>query len=137
MSALPRPVSNPSRSRPVSRPRPLPLGDAQANAQAAIRRQTSQIIFESTTILGINLVLISTAVFTLVNLVPQQLTRNQKLQEVRLEEAQVSGRIHELNQALQRSQDPQVERRIAEENGSFMRADKQQVVLMDAGKQVQ
>ena len=137
MSALPRPVSKPSRSRPVSRP-PLPLGEmAQANAQAAIRRHTFQIIFESTTILGVNLVLIGTAIFTLANLLPQQLTRNQKLQEVRSEEAQASNRIDELNQGLQRSQDPRVERRIAEENGSFMRSDKQQVVLMKPTKQVQ
>jgi phosphoribosylformylglycinamidine (FGAM) synthase-like amidotransferase family enzyme len=136
MSALPRSVSN--SSRPGSRPRPLPVGGAaQVNAQAAIRQQTSQVIFESATILGINLVLIGTAIFTLANLLPQQLTRNQKLQEVRLEEAQVTNRINELNQDLQRSQNPQVERRIAEEYGSFMRADQHQVVLMEPTRKVQ
>jgi hypothetical protein len=134
MSALPRPVSNPARSRPRS----LPLGDtAQVNAQAIARRHTSQIIFESTAILGVNLVLIGTAVFTLANLIPQQLTQNQKLQEVRLEEVQVANQIQDLNQAHERSQDPQVQRRIAEEQGSFMRADKQQVVLMNSAKKVQ
>jgi hypothetical protein len=138
MSALPRSVPNAVPPGKASRPRTLnPTNTLEANAQATLRKQVSQITVESTAILGVNLVLIGTAIFTLATLVPQQLTRNQKLQEVHLEEAQVGNHIKELQLDAQLSQNPEVARRIAEENGSFMRANKQRVVFLNTPKKVQ
>jgi hypothetical protein len=138
MSALPNSVPNSVPPGTAGRPRTLtPTDTLQANEQASLRKQVSQITIESIAILAVNMVLIGTAIFTLASLVPQQLTRNQKLQEVNFEETQVANHVKELQLDSHLSQNPEVAGRIAEENGSFMRANKQRVVFLNSPKKVQ
>ena len=84
-------------------------------------------IWESGLILGMNVLLIGTALVTLANLVPNQLTQQAKLKEISREESQVAQNLQELQQSYQRSQSPETAQRIAQEQGSLMRANQLKV----------
>jgi lipid A disaccharide synthetase len=92
-------------------------------------------VWESGLILGMNVVLIGTALVTLANLVPNQLTQREKLKEISHEESQVAQNLQELQQTYQRSQSPETAQRIAQEQGSLMRADQLKVFQIPEGTQ--
>jgi hypothetical protein len=92
-------------------------------------------LWESGLILGMNVVLIGTALVTLANLVPNQLTQRAKLKEISREESQVAQNLQELQQTYQRSQSPETAERIAQEQGSLMRADQLKVFQIPDGEQ--
>jgi hypothetical protein len=141
MSALPNSVPSP-RDRKAKKSK-------QQLAQLSQRRQSSQTqnrfekecsktaassaddrkarIWESGLVLGMNAVLISTAVVTLANLVPYQLTQREKLKEISREESQVAQNLQTLQETYKRSQSPETAQRIAQEQGSLMKANQLKV----------
>ncbi len=144
MSALPNPSPAPrrrskSQSDQLARRRKL---SQEKNRFQQENRSTSAVvndyasrIWESGFILGMNGVLIGTALVTLANLVPNQLTQHAKLKEISREESQVAQNLQELQQTYQRSQSPQTAQRIAQEQGSLMRADQLKVFQIPEGTQ--
>jgi Pyruvate/2-oxoacid:ferredoxin oxidoreductase gamma subunit len=92
-------------------------------------------VWESGLILGMNVVLIGTALVTLANLLPNQLTQRAKLKEISREESQVAQNLQALQQTYQRSQSPETAQRIAQEQGSLMRADQLKVFQTPQGEQ--
>lgn len=140
MSALPNSVPSPRERKSKQ--------SKQQLAQLSQRRQSSQTqnrldkersktafsaddhrarVWESGLVLGMNAVLIGTAIVTLANLVPYQLTQREKLKEISREESQVAQNLQELQDAYKRSQSPETAQRIAQEQGSLMRADQLKV----------
>ncbi len=144
MSALPNPSPAPrrrskSQSDQLARRRKL---SQEKNRFQQENRSTSAVvndyasrIWESGFILGMNGVLIGTALVTLANLVPNQLSQHAKLKEISREESQVAQNLQELQQTYQRSQSPETAQRIAQEQGSLMRADQLKVFQMPEGTQ--
>lgn len=92
-------------------------------------------VWESGLILGMNVVLIATALVTLSNLVPNQLTQRAKLKEISREESQVAQNLQALQQTYQRGQSPEMAQRIAQEQGSLMPADQLKVFQIPQGEQ--
>jgi hypothetical protein len=92
-------------------------------------------LWESGLILSMNTVLIGTAVVTLAHLVPYQFNQRAKLQEISREESQVAQNLQNLKQTYQRSQSPETAQRIAQEQGSLMRADQLKVFPLSQGVQ--
>jgi hypothetical protein len=144
MSALPNPSPAPrrrskSQSDQLARRRKLSqeknrFQQENRSASAVVNDYASRI-WESGFILGMNGVLIGTALVTLANLVPNQLTQHAKLKEISREESQVAQNLQELQQTYQRSQSPQTAQRIAQEQGSLMRADQLKVFQIPEGTQ--
>jgi cytoskeletal protein RodZ len=87
-------------------------------------------VWESGLILGVNAVLIGTALVTLAHLVPYQMTQQAKLKEVSKENAQVSQNLQRLQQDYKRSQSPEAAQRIAEDQGNLMQPNQKQVYWM-------
>jgi hypothetical protein len=145
MNALPKPIPSPRDRRSKSQTDQLARRrqQAQKNQNRFEERSTSAPvlndykarIWESSLILGMNVVLIGTALVTLVNLVPNQLTQRSKLKEISREESQVAQNLQELQQTYQRSQSPETAQRIAQEQGSLMRADQLKVFQIPEGEQ--
>lgn len=120
MSALPRPKSA---SRP---PRPL-------RRKARKRPAHPKPIFlaraiETTAVLGINITLIGTCLYTVGNMLPHQLTQEAKLQEMKGEIDRTANHIEQLKQSHQQSLTPKVSRQIAEEQGHLIRKNKRNLV---------
>jgi hypothetical protein len=146
MSALPNPnpTSAPrrrskSQSDQLARRRKLSQEknrvQQEARSTSAVVNDYASRIWESGFILGMNGVLIGTALVTLANLVPNQLTQHAKLKEISREESQVAQNLQELQQTYQRSQSPETAQRIAQEQGSLMRADQLKVFQIPEGTQ--
>jgi hypothetical protein len=144
MSALPNPTPAPrrrskSQSDQLARRRQL----AQKNQNRFEKERPTPVaandyvarIWESGLILGMNVVLIGTALVTLANLVPNQMTQRAKLKEISREESQVAQNLQELQQTYQRSQSPETAQRIAQEQGSLMRANQLKVFQIPEGTQ--
>ncbi|WP_404789917.1 hypothetical protein [Altericista sp. CCNU0014] len=137
MSALPNSVPSPrdrgskhpstDRARRKSSSRRRDREQQADSAAVARSEEHTARIWESGLILGVNAVLIGTAAVTLANLVPYQLTQRAKLQEIRREESQIAQSLQELQQTYQRSQSPETAQRIAQEQGSLMRANQLKV----------
>lgn len=102
-------------------------GTGSERAKAASVNTLKARVWESGLVLGMNAVLISTAIVTLANLVPYQLTQREKLEEISREESQVAQSLQELQETYKRSQSPETAQRIAQEQGSLMRADQLKV----------
>jgi hypothetical protein len=144
MSALPNPNPAPrrrsrSQSDQLVRHRKLSQEknrfQQEARSTSAVVNDYASRIWESGFILGMNGVLIGTALVTLANLVPNQLTQHAKLKEISREESQVAQNLQELQQTYQRSQSPETAQRIAQEQGSLMRADQLKVFQIPEGTQ--
>jgi len=83
---------------------------------------------ETATILGVNVLLIGTCLYTLGNMLPHQLTQEAKLQEIKGEVSRTSARIEQLKQSHERSLIPEESRRISEEQGHLIRKNKRNLV---------
>lgn len=135
MSALPNSI--PLNRDRKSKPRSLELARRRQALQGFDRSEKERSLsgsgdyaarlWESGFILGMNVVLIGTALVTLAHLVPYQLAQREKLKEITREESQVAQSLQELQQTYQRSQTPETAQRIAQEQGSLMRADQLKV----------
>lgn len=136
MSALPNLV-------PPSRQRQSSLAAQRAERLSGIKavqspstlagraeaRLASTKLWESGMVLGVNAVLISTAIVTLAHLVPYQLTQHAKLKEIRAEESTLSLDIQTLKQSYEQNQSPEAAQRVAQQQGNLMPADQVNVVL--------
>jgi cytoskeletal protein RodZ len=101
--------------------------DKERSSTASSADDHKARFWESSLVLGMNAVLIGTAIVTLANLVPYQLTQREKLKEISREESQVAQNLQELQATYKRSQSPDTAQRIAQEQGSLMRADQLKV----------
>ncbi len=86
-------------------------------------------LWESGMILGVNVVLISTALVTLTHLVPFQLSQHAKLKEIRAEESSLSQDIKALEQNYAQNQTPEAAQRVAQQQGNLMPLNHLSVVL--------
>jgi cytoskeletal protein RodZ len=139
MSALPNSIPSPRNRKSkkskqqlaqLSQRRQSPKtqnGVDKERSKAASANDHKARIWESGLVLGMNAVLISTALVTLAQLVPYQLTQREKLKEINREESQVAQNLQELQETFKRSQSPETAQRIAQEQGSLMRADQLKV----------
>jgi Pyruvate/2-oxoacid:ferredoxin oxidoreductase gamma subunit len=146
MSALPnsipsrRDLRSKSQSDQLSRRRQLAQKNQnrvkeERSTSASVAYDYKARVWESGLILGMNVVLIGTALVTLANLVPNQLTQRAKLKEISREESQVAQNLQALQQTYQRGQSPEMAQRIAQEQGSLMRADQLKVFQIPQGDQ--
>jgi hypothetical protein len=133
MSALPNSIPSPRDRRSKQQlAQRRQLSKNQGGADKAQSKVTSAHdhkarVWESGLVLGMNAVLIGTAIVTLANLVPYQLTQREKLKEISREESQVAQSLQELQETYKRSQSPETAQRIAQEQGSLMKADQLKV----------
>lgn len=91
-------------------------------------------LWESGFILGMNLLLMGTAVVTLAHLVPHQFSQQAKLQELRQEKSQVAQNLQTLKQDYIRGQSPAEAKRIAEDQGNLMQPNRMQVFWLKSEK---
>lgn len=127
MSALPQPKTDPRLARQR----------AKRTASERLRQHRSRRnpVFvaratEAATVLGINVVLIGGCLFTLSSMLPQQLTQQAKLREIRGEVSQTSEHVDQLKQSHDRSLIPEMSRRISEEQGYLIRKNKRNLVWL-------
>jgi hypothetical protein len=92
-------------------------------------RPASTKLWESGMVLGVNTVLISTAIVTLVHLVPHQLTQHAKLKQIRAEESSLAQDIQTLQQNYEQNMSPEAAQRVAQQQGNLMPANQVNVVL--------
>jgi hypothetical protein len=145
MSALPNSIPSPqdrrsnARSMQLARHRKSPQNLNRSEKERAISvvraNDYAARLWESGLILSMNAILIGTAAVTLAHLVPYQLNQRAKLQEISREESQVAQNLQDLKQTYQRSQSPETAQRIAQEQGSLMRADQLKVFPLPQGVQ--
>lgn len=84
--------------------------------------------------LGMNILLMGTAIVTLAHLIPYQMTQQAKLQELRSEESNMAQTLENLKKEYELSQSPEVAQRIAQEQGNLMRANYKRVFTIPAQK---
>jgi hypothetical protein len=145
MSALPKSVPSPRDRRakdpsadPAHRKKSVRRQERAQKADSATAPRPNEHtarLWESSLILGMNAVLIGTAAATLAHLVPYQLTQRAKLQEISREESQIAQSLQELQQTYQSSQSPETAQRIAQEQGSLMRANQLKVFQIPQSSQ--
>ncbi|MGB8700570.1 MAG: hypothetical protein WCD18_14230 [Thermosynechococcaceae cyanobacterium] len=116
------------RNRPASAQRP-PLEEV-SNTVSFRAANPSAKLWESGTIVGVNVLLIGTALVTLAHLVPDQLAQWSKLKELKMEQSQVARTVTDLQQDFKRSQSPDAVQRIAQEQGNLIPANQKSVYLM-------
>jgi hypothetical protein len=148
MGALPNPVSS-SRSvraqerqsqsarRQAQSPTKRPARKLSLNAETLTKDHPRAQFWESGVMLGMNILLMGTAVVTLTHLIPHQMTQQAKLQELRSEESNMAKSLQDLKQEYERSKSPEVAQRIAQEQGNLMRVNQKRVFLIPAGQKVQ
>jgi hypothetical protein len=148
MGALPNPVSS-SRSvraqerqsqsarRQAQSPTKRPARKLSLNAETLTKDHPRGQFWESGVMLGMNILLMGTAIVTLAHLIPYQMTQQAKLQELRSEESNMAQSLQDLKQEYERSKSPEVAQRIAQEQGNLMRANQKRVFLIPAGQKVQ
>jgi hypothetical protein len=135
MSALPNPTPK-ARNRRLEKRNPARAQHRLRAVPEHVRGETAQPTsqrvhsWESGLILGMNAVLMGTALVTLVQLIPFQITQQAKLKEIRAEEAQVRQNLQRLKQDYQRGQSPESALRIAEDQGNLMKANRKQIYWM-------
>lgn len=121
MSALPQPKSAPR----------SPRKSHQRKARKLHPRNQPKFVVRATetaTVLGVNLALIGTCLYTLGNMLPHQLTQEAKLQEIKGEVNRTTHQIEQLKEAHERSLIPEVSRRISEDQGHLIRSNKRNIV---------
>jgi cell division protein ZapA (FtsZ GTPase activity inhibitor) len=96
---------------------------------ASAVRPASAKLWESGMVIGVNTVLISTAIVTLAHLVPHQLTQHAKLKQIRTEESSLAQNIQTLQQNYEQNMSPEAAQRVAQQQGNLMPADQVSVVL--------
>jgi hypothetical protein len=148
MGALPNPVSS-SRSvraqgrqsrsagRQAQSPTKRPARKLSLNAETLTKDHPHGQFWESGVMLGMNILLMGTAIVTLAHLIPYQMTQQAKLQELRSEESNMAQNLEDLRQEYEQSKSPEVAQRIAQEQGNLMRANQKRVFLIPAGQKIQ
>jgi|GEM_PF-3359454 len=117
-------------SQPKSAPRHL-RSTAQRAARKHRPRKNPKFFARTTetaTVLGVNVILIGTCLYTLSHMLPHQLTQQAKLQEIKGEVSRTTEQIEQLKRAHERSLTPEVSRRISEEQGHLIRKNKRNLV---------
>ncbi len=148
MGALPNPVSSSRslraqdrQSQAVHRQSPSPAKRSarklSLNAETLTKNHPRAQFWESGVMLGMNIVLMGTAIATLAHLIPHQMTQQAKLQELRSEESNMAQSLENLKQEYERSQSPEIAQRIAQEQGNLMRANQKRVFYIPSGQKVQ
>jgi cell division protein FtsB len=146
MSALPNlvpPSRNAQRQSALAAQRTQRLSGMKAvKSSSALKaapeaRPASTKLWESGMILGVNTVLISTAIVTLAHLVPHQLTQHAKLRQIRAEESSLSQDIQQLKQNYEQNLSPEAAQRVAQQQGNLMPADQVTVVLTNPASKAQ
>lgn len=127
MSALSQPKVDPRSARKRSTKtakRRLRQPHARRNATFMTRAT------EATTILGVNVVLIGTCLYTLGNMLPHQLTQQAKLEEIKGEVHRTTEHVNQLKESHKRSLTPSASRRISEEQGYLIGKNKRNLVWL-------
>jgi hypothetical protein len=94
-------------------------------------RPDSVKLWESGMVLGVNAVLIGTAIITLTHLVPYQLRQHDKLKEIRAEESSLSQNIQALEQSYEQNKSPEAAQRVAQQQGNLMPPNHMNVILTE------
>jgi hypothetical protein len=94
-------------------------------------RPDSVKLWESGMVLGVNAVLIGTAIITLTHLVPYQLRQHDKLKEIRAEESSLSQNIQALEQSYEQNKSPEAAQRVAQQQGNLMLPNRMNVILTE------
>jgi hypothetical protein len=151
MSALPKSASSPQsrgpkdqeklsalrQKRAAAKRPPKEKQEVKSKVAAIAKDHPLTLLWESSAILGVNVLLLGTAIVTLVNLIPNQMTQQAKLQELRAEESSISKNLQQLKQDYERNQTPEMAQRIAQEQGNLLRANQKQVILITPTQKVQ
>ncbi|KAI9135350.1 hypothetical protein ON05_020355 [Acaryochloris sp. CCMEE 5410] len=125
MSALSQPKSSPTRKM------------KQRSARKRHPRRRPKFVARTTetaTVLGINVLLIGSCLYTLGNMLPHQLTQEAKLQEIKGEVSRTSAHIEALKHSHEQSMVPEVSRRMSEEQGHLIRKNKRNLVWIKPTK---
>ncbi|WP_235107147.1 MULTISPECIES: hypothetical protein [Acaryochloris] len=127
MSALSQPKPDPRPTRKMK----------QRSARKRHPRKSSKFAARTTetaTILGVNVLLIGTCLYTLSNMLPHQLTQEAKLQEIKGEVSRTSAQVEALKHSHEQSLVPEVSRRMSEEHGHLIRKNKRNLVWIKPTK---
>jgi hypothetical protein len=100
-------------------------------------RPASVKLWESGMVLGVNAVLIGTAIITLTHLVPYQLRQHDKLKEIRAEESSLSQNIQALEQSYEQNKSPEAAQRVAQQQGNLMPLNHMNVILTEPASKPQ
>lgn len=100
-------------------------------------RPASAKLWESGMVLGVNAILIGTAVVTLAHLVPYQLRQHAKLKEIRAEESSLSQNIQALEHSYEQNKSPEAAQRVAQQQGNLMPIGRMNVILTEPAVKAQ
>jgi hypothetical protein len=148
MGALTNPVSSSRSPRVQDRQSQAVHRQAQSPAKRSARKLSLNAdtltknhpraqLWESGVMLGMNILLMGTAITTLAHLIPHQMTQQAKLQELRSEESHMAQNLENLKQDYERSKSPEMAQRIAQEQGNLMRVNQKRVLWIPSGQKVQ
>jgi cell division protein FtsL len=135
MSAL-RQLSNPARSAAPARQRPTVKPVRRAKTTPQRRQQQQQVrnrvlAIETSMKIAMNVVIASVAVTTLFNVIPNRVSQQQKLQELKAEVGVTEQRVGQLKTDFNRAFDPGQERQIAQEQTHFTDPNRVPVVWLN------
>lgn len=139
MNALPSPAPSSRRARrqsSLAAQRAKRLAEGEAIKSLAARpvqpeaRLASTKLWESGMVLGVNVVLIGTAITTLMHLVPFQLAQQTKLKEIRAEESNLAKDVQMLKQSYELNQSSEGAQRVAQQQGNLIPPNQVNVIVM-------
>ncbi len=138
MSALPNPIPpsrQAQRQSTLAAQRAQRLSGGKASKPSSSFKAASEVtsaptkLWESGMVIGVNTILIGTAIATLAHLVPHQLTQHAKLKQIRAEESSLAQDIQTLQQNYEQNMSPEAAQRVAQQQGNLMPANQVNVVL--------
>ncbi len=135
MSAL-RQLSNPVRSTPPVRQPPIVKPGRRAKTSAQGRQQQQQtrnrvLAIETSMKIAMNVLISGVALTTLFTVIPNRVSQQQKLQELKAEVGITESRVNQLKTDFNRAFDPGQERQIAQEQTHFTDPNRVPVVWLN------
>jgi hypothetical protein len=135
MSAL-RQLSNPVRSTPPKRQPPTVKPTRRAKTSPQGRQQQQQtrnrvLAIETSMKIAMNVLISGVALTTLFTVIPNRVSQQQKLQELKAEVGITENRVNQLKTDFNRAFDPGQERQIAQEQTHFTDPNRIPVVLLN------
>jgi cell division protein FtsB len=139
MSAL-RQLSNPVRTPAPSRARPAAKPTRRSKTTPQRRQQQQQVrhrvlAIETSLKITVNMMIAGVAVTTLFNVIPNRVSQQQKLQELKAEVNVTEQRVNQLKTDFNRAFDPGQERQIAQEQTHFADPNRVPVVWLNRKNQ--
>ncbi|NCJ07284.1 hypothetical protein GS597_12360 [Synechococcales cyanobacterium C] len=119
-------------SKPTTRPDSLAAKSRSRRQYDRVQHQNHQTaqVIESAIMILINCCLLGMTAYTLVHLIPHQISQSAKLREIKIEKEKTAAHVAQLKQEYQRSLQPEEALRIAEEQGHVISNKKQRIFLL-------